>query len=323
MAARRDVLVVLCDEHKPPGMGRVESLVEVRYADRNDLAAALQGADALFVWDFFSAALREAWPAADRLRWIHIASAGVDRLLFPQLVDSPVVVTNSRGVFDRPIAEYVLGLVLAVAKDLPSTLALQHERVWRHRESRLIEGRRALVVGTGSIGRAIGRLLRATGMEVSAVGRAARDADPDLGTIHAAGDLHELLPTADYVVIAAPLTESTRGWFDSAAFAAMRADAWLVNIGRGPIVVEPDLIQALRAGRLAGAALDVFAEEPLPPHHPFWGMANVIVSPHMSGDVVGWHDALADLFLDNLTRWLAGQSLDNQVDKSAGYVPSR
>jgi phosphoglycerate dehydrogenase-like enzyme len=315
----RDVLVVLYDESRPPGMTDVEKAAEVRYADRSQLAAALPGADALFVWDFFSTALRDAWPAADRLRWVHVASAGVDRLLFPELVESPVVVTNSRGVFDRPIAEYVLGLVLAVAKGLPTTLALQRDGVWRHRETQRIDGHTALVVGTGSIGRACAGLLSAAGLRVTGVGRTARN-DPELGRVFGPEDLHRLLGDADYVVIAAPLTEDTRGLFDAAAFAAMAPSAWLVNIGRGAIVIESELLAALERHELAGAALDVFAEEPLPADHPFWSRPDVIVSPHMSGDFVGWHQALVDVFTGNLARWQAGEPLTNQVDKAAGYV---
>ena len=322
MPGAASVLTVLCGDHRPPGMAPVQPHAEIRYATPATLADELHGADALFVWDFFSSALRDAWPAADRLRWVHVATAGVDKLLFPELVASDVVVTNSRGVFDRPIAEYVLGLVLAAAKDLPRTLALQRDRTWRHRETARIDGQSVLVVGTGSIGRAIAALLTAVGTAVTGVGRLARTGDPDFGTVHSAADLARLLPEADFVVVAAPLTDETRGLFDGPAFIRMKPGAWLVNIGRGPIVVEPDLVAALEAGQLAGAALDVFVDEPLPADSPLWGMPNVIVSPHMSGDFVGWHDALVELFVANLERWRTGQPLLNVVDKSAGYVPS-
>ena len=313
------VLAVLCGQ-RPPGMQRVEALAEVRYTEAADLPAALRGADVLFVWDFFSTAVVQAWASADRLRWIHIASAGVDRLLFPELVDSDVVVTNSRGIFDRPIAEYVLGLVLAVAKDLPATLQLQREMTWRHRETQRIDTKRALVVGTGSIGRAIGRLLRSAGVTVIGVGRTARTTDADFGVVHAGSDLVKLLPDADYVIVAAPLTDSTRRMLGADAFRAMKRSAWLVNVGRGEIVVQDDLVSALSAGEIGGAALDVFCEEPLPAGHPLWTMPNVIVSPHMSGDFVGWLDALVALFADNVDRWLAGAQLRNEVNKHAGYV---
>jgi phosphoglycerate dehydrogenase-like enzyme len=303
-------------------MQRVEAMAQVRYTDAAGLPSALKGAESLFVWDFVSTAVADAWPSADRLRWIHIASAGVDRLLFPDLVGSSVVVTNSRGIFDRPIAEYVLGLVLAIAKDLPTTLQLQREGSWQHRETQRIDTQCALVIGTGSIGRAVGALLRAAGMSVSGVGRTARGDDADLGVVHAASDLAELLPAADYVVVAAPLTDSTRGMFGAEAFARMKGTAWLVNVGRGALLVEDDLLTALGSGEIGGAALDVFRQEPLPTDHPLWTMPNVIVSPHMSGDFVGWLEALVALFADNVDRWLAGQPLRNEVDKQAGYVTS-
>lgn len=313
-------VAVLCGEQRPPHMGSVEQVAEVRYAGVSDLPRALRGADVLFVWDFLSTAVPDAWPSADRLQWIHIASAGVDRLLFPDLARSPVVVTNSRGVFDRPIAEYVLGAVLAFAKDLPTTWDLQRQHVWRHRETERIDDRHVLVVGTGSIGRAIGRLLTAAGMQVSAVGRRQRSGDPDFGTVHASSELPSLLTDADYVVVAAPLTEQTRGMFGAEAFRCMKPTARLVNVGRGPIVDEGALVDALHDGQIAGAALDVFVEEPLPAGHSLWTAPNVLISPHMSGDFVGWLDTLAHLFIDNFRRWRAGEPLENVVDKNLGYV---
>jgi phosphoglycerate dehydrogenase-like enzyme len=303
-------------------MDVVEETARVRYATASGLATALLGADVLFVWDFASTAVATAWPAADRLQWVHIASAGVDRLLFPDLVSSPVVLTNSRGVFDRPIAEYVLGLVLAFAKDLPGTLERQRSRIWQHRETERVDGVRALVIGTGPIARSIGRLLRSIGMTVEAVGRTARPSDRDLGRVHASTDLLNLLPRADYVIIAAPLTDQTRNLFDAGAFGRMKPTARLINIGRGPIVVEADLVAALHEGGIAGAALDVFNDEPLPASHPLWTAPNVVISPHMSADYVGSLDTLADLFRENLRRWQAGHELLNVVDKKLGYVMS-
>ncbi|HET7327928.1 MAG TPA: D-2-hydroxyacid dehydrogenase [Nocardioidaceae bacterium] len=319
--AANPAVAVLCADHRPPGMATVEEQAEVRYTNADDLADAIDGADALFVWDFFSTAVADAWTASGAISWIHVASAGVDRLLFPALVDSDVVVTNSRGVFERPIAEYVLGLLLAFAKDLPGTLRAQEAGRWVHRETQGLGGRRALVVGSGPIGREIGRLLAAVGVEVSLVGRARRDSDSDFGVVHASTDLLSLLPDADYVVAAAPLTDATRGMFGAEAFAAMRPGARFVNIGRGQLVDEAALVDALRSGRIAGAALDVFAQEPLPAGHPLWTLDGVLVSPHMAGDVVGWHDDLARLFVANFGRWRSGAPLHNIVDKRLGYVP--
>ncbi|GAA4241935.1 D-2-hydroxyacid dehydrogenase [Actinomadura meridiana] len=313
-------VVVLTGDVPPPGIAAVERLARVRLVRESGLAEALPGADVLFVWDFLSDALAAAWPSSGGPGWVHIASAGVDRLLFPALVEGDTIVTNSRGVFDEPIAEYVLGLVLAFAKDLPATVRLQGERRWRHRETERITGARALVVGTGPIGRAIARRLSAAGLAVAGVGRTGRDGDPDLGTIHPMDRLDEAFAGADYVVLAAPLTDQTRGMIDATALARMRPSTRLVNVGRGALVVQDDLVTALRAGRIAGAALDVFEDEPLPRTSPLWDMPNVIVSPHMSGDVVGWRNELVRLFADNLERHLSGRPLRNVVDKRLGYV---
>ncbi|MTD58187.1 D-2-hydroxyacid dehydrogenase [Amycolatopsis pithecellobii] len=303
-------------------MDSIESAADVRYTDEKGLAEALRGADALFVYDFLSGAVPAAWHAADRIRWVHIASAGVDPVMFPELRDSEVILTNSRGVFDSSIAEYVLGVVIAFAKDLSRSLDLQRERRWQHRESERVAGRRALVVGTGPIGRAIARLLRAAGMPVSGMGRRARDDDPDFGTVYASADLVRVLPEFDYVIAVAPLTEQTKGLFDGAAFAAMKPTARFVNVGRGELVVTSDLVQALRDGRIAGAALDVFETEPLPSDHPLWTLPNVLVSPHMSGDFAGWRNTLVEVFADNFERWQTDLPLRNVVDKQLGYVPS-
>ncbi|AUI61424.1 D-2-hydroxyacid dehydrogenase [Amycolatopsis sp. BJA-103] len=303
-------------------MRAIEAEAVVRYTDEAGLADALSGADALFVYDFLSTAVPGAWHAADGLRWLHIASAGVDPVLFPGLQASDVVLTNSRGVFDGAIAEYVLGVVLAFAKDFVRSWDLQRRKQWKHRESERISGRRVLVVGTGPIGRSIARSLRAAGMSVAGVGRRPREDDPDFGDVFSSSDLARHLPEADYVVAVAPLTEQTKGMFDAEAFAAMKPGARFVNVGRGELVVTSDLVGALRDGPLGGAALDVFDTEPLPAESPLWSMENVLISPHMSGDFVGWRTTLVEVFADNFRRWRAGEPLRNVVDKQLGYVPS-
>ena len=304
-----------------PGLEPLEREATVRHASTSDqLTEAMREADVLLVTDFRTKIVRDAWPYARRLKWIHATSAGVDMLLFPELVESDVPLTNARGIFDRAIAEYVLGLILMQAKDLPGTLALQRERRWEHRDTERIEGASVLVVGAGSIGRRIGRLCSAAGMRTTGLARRAREDDPDFSAVHASGDLHALLPDADYVVIAAPLTEETRGLIDAAALERMKPAARLINIGRGEIVDTDALVDALRAGRIAGAALDVFHEEPLPADHPLWAMPNVIVSPHMAGDFLGWREALSAQFLDLLSRWKEGGDLWNVVDKQRGYA---
>ncbi|WP_344314470.1 D-2-hydroxyacid dehydrogenase [Fodinicola feengrottensis] len=304
-------------------MAAVEAAAEVRYADAAGLPAALRGADCLLVWDFLSRAVEPAFAAADRLGWLHIASTGVDNVLFPAMRQSDVLLTNSSGIFDGAIAEYVLGCVLAFAKDFRTTLTAQREKRWYHRETERIAGRRAVVVGTGPIGRAIARLLAAAGLQVTGVGRTARVADPDFVAVQASSDLHKCLGEADFVVAVAPLTDATAGMFDKAAFGAMKPTARFINVGRGGLVVTDDLVEALQGKVIAGAALDVFEIEPLPVRHPLWSLPNVLISPHMSGDFVGWLPALAELFVDNFGKWQAGMPLRNVVDKQLGYVPAR
>jgi phosphoglycerate dehydrogenase-like enzyme len=311
--AGQTVIAVLAGDDPP---GDLPEHAEVRLAGDADLASALNGADVLLVWDFLSHAVPDAWRAADtsRVRWVHTASAGVDKVTFPELRDHPAQITNARGVFDRPIAEYVTGVVLAFAKDLPGTLRLQARGEWRHRETTTVAGRTAVVVGSGPIGRAVADMLGAVGLRTALVGRRAADG------VYAFGDLSALLPDADVLVLAAPLTDETRGLLDEAALAALPDTALVVNVGRGGLVVESALVSALQEGRIGGAALDVFETEPLPAGSPLWGMENVIVSPHMSGDVVGWREVLRAQFLDNLTRFRAGEPLHHVVDKSLGYV---
>ncbi|KUI41387.1 hydroxyacid dehydrogenase [Mycobacterium sp. IS-1590] len=320
----RPVVAVLCKQptDRPPGLHELD--IELRYCTADDLADAVRGARALLLWDFFSTAVRDVWHEAGELEWIHVTAAGVDTLLdpeFPELRDSDVVVTNARGVFDRPIAEYVLGAVLAHAKDSRTSFALQREHRWQHRETRAIAQARALVVGTGGIGREIARLLRAAGMQVRGGGRVARTDDPDFGDVIASEDLADEVGWCDHLVLAAPLTNSTRGLVDASVLSSMKPDAHLVNIGRGPLVDESALLSALCDNRIGGATLDVFDTEPLPPDHRLWDAPNVTITAHMAGDVVGWREALAEQFADNARRWLAGEPLVNVVDKKLGYVP--
>ena len=306
-----------------PGLTAIESDAELRFADSTDaLAEALPGAGILLGWKFSEANLRGVWSHAEHLRWIHWTGAGVDAVLFPELVESDVVLTNSRGVFDRAMAEYVLGLILCFAKRFPETTRHQEQRLWQHRLGELIVGSRALVVGVGSIGREIARMLTRAGLHVEGVGRRARTNDDDFLTVHGQADLNAVLPEADYVVIVVPLTDETRGLFGTAQLAAMKPTARLINVARGAVLDEPALVKALARGRIAGAALDVTAIEPLPVDSPLWSMPEVIVSPHMSGDFVGYPEVLVSAFIENFQRFDAGQPLLNVVDKASGFVSS-
>jgi len=311
----------IADIAEVPRLYELRDEAEIRCASTVDeLREMLPGTEVMLGWNFRAASLRQAWDAVDGLRWIHWAGAGVDAALFEELVHSDVQLSNARGVFDRPMAEWVLGMIIGFAKRFPETQAFQARSEWNYQVSELVIGKQALVVGVGSIGREVGRLLRAVGMRVDGVGRSARDSDPDFDHIHAVDALSSCLPFADYVVLITPLTEQTRGLFGEAEFDAMNPRARFINIGRGALVDEDALLAALQQGGIAGAALDVFVEEPLPMDSPFWTAPNCLVSPHMSGDYAEFEETMADQFIENWRRYRAGEALLNQVDKRLGFA---
>ncbi|MBY0398064.1 MAG: D-2-hydroxyacid dehydrogenase, partial [Thermoleophilia bacterium] len=269
---------------------------------------------------------------APRLTWVHSATSGVERALTPAARERGIVVTNARGVFTRPIAEHVLMLILTISRRLPQLLELQRERTWQPLQGVELRELTVGIVGYGSIGRAVASLAGAFGSRVIALRR-----NPDGPPVQpsAAGDdfpfqpaperivgpdrLHDLLAASDFVILAAPLTPETDGLIDDAALAAMRPDAWLINVARGRLVDDRALLRALREGRIGGAALDAFREEPLPSSSPFYDLPNVIVTPHTAWSSARVLDRSIELFCDNLRRFAAGQPLRNVVDPEAGY----
>jgi phosphoglycerate dehydrogenase-like enzyme len=314
----RIVVLVEPGETPLPGLESLpEGVVLTTVSTAAGLREHLPQADILVVTDFRTDLLERCWPAQHSIKWVHATSAGVDALLFPALVKSDLLLTNARGVFDLGIAEYVLGVVLLFAKDTLGNLRYQRSHEWRHRETELISGKKALVIGAGSIGGEVARLLSALGLEVTGVARSAREA-PYFKQVVASDDLEKYLPSADYVVITAPLTPATKGLINRARLAQMKPQAVLINVGRGAVVVTDDFAEALRQQVIAGAALDVLEPEPLPDNHPLWDIPNVVISAHMSGDFVGWRHALGEQFMANLEHWLADESLFNQVDKGEG-----
>lgn len=316
---RPKVIVVVPIGVVIPPVDRLECEAEgVVGTTAEELREAQEDAEILFLNDFRSNLLRDVGPG--RLRWIHTSSIGVDALLTEEIVNGDIVVSNSRGVCERPIAEWILGVLLMFTKDLRRTVELQMEGKWLHRETEPLLGRKVLVVGPGPVGREAIQLLRAAGMDVSVVGRTAR-LDPVLGEISAFSDLDTLLESADDVVLTLPLTEQTRGLFDRSRITRMKAGARLVNVGRGAVVTDRDLLDAIDTGHLSAAALDVFEQEPLPSDSPFWSRRNVLVSPHASGDLVGWRGRVVERFEENLRRWKANSPLRDVVDlKSLGVT---
>ena len=291
--------------------------------NRDEYLDALRSARVMLVWDLATPLVREVGPGG--LQWIHTNSIGVNAVATPEVARSGAVISNTRGLFEQPMAEFVLASILFRVKEMQATLSRQRNRQWLQRPSGRLQGRRAVVVGAGGVGARTALLLRAVGMKVELVGRSARpsggtvDGMP-LGPVRGIDELHSLLPVADDLVLAAPLTSETRGMIGAEELRQLRHGAHLVNVGRGALIDESALLGALERGDLGAATLDVFDHEPLPATHPFWGMDNVFVSPHQSADFVGWQRAAVELFLHNLAAWEEGGELCNLVDSRAFAV---
>lgn len=281
----------------------------------------LSQAEVLIRWWTSQAALSKVLEAAPRLRWIHTPSAGVDHIITSDLRERNITLTNSAGAHAIPIAEFVLMFMLNHAKQAQTLLVLTPENAWeRGRDLQLQElsDKTLLIIGLGHIGEEIARRASAFGMRVLGSRRRPR---PSPGVAHVVGEdgWRDLLPEADYIAIATPLTDQTRGMVDAAAFARMRPGAYLINIARGQIIHTDALLAALHDGRIGGAALDALPEEPLPPEHPLWQAPNVWITPHISWSSPHFRRRAIEIFFENLRRYRSGEPLVNQVDLEAGY----
>ncbi len=270
---------------------------------------------------------RECFADAKRLRWAHSFQAGVEASLFPELVTSEVVLTNGSGLHDVVIPEHVIGAMLALCRNFHFARDVQNRAAWDRLTvatagggMRRLAGSNVAVLGAGPIGEGIATRLNALGAQVRVLRRRPGRPVPGAAATVGASDLHALLAWADFTVIALPLTSETRNIIDAQALAQMKQGALLINVGRGEMLDEAALLEALRAGRLAGAALDVFREEPLPAGDPLWAEPRVLLTPHLSGFTLDYFDRSLDLFEDNLRRFLGGEPLHNVVDKRLGYV---
>lgn len=271
-------------------------------------------ADQRFSRRFLGSALR-----APRLRWMHLPNAGVDDPVFRRLLDQGVRLTTSSGAAAEPIAQTAIAGLLALARGFPHWATAQRGHAWapRHDEQqpRDVRGQHMVLVGVGAIGNHIGRLGRALGLHVAGLRHRPRTTDDHVDEMHPPAALRTLLPHADWLVLACPLTEDTHGLIDAAALALLPATARLINVARGQIIDEPALITALQAGRIAGAYLDVFTEEPLPAGSPLWDLPNVIISPHNSSASSGNAARVSELFLRNMQHWMRGEALENEVHR--------
>jgi phosphoglycerate dehydrogenase-like enzyme len=279
-------------------------------------------AGVIFNWSGSRALLSEVFGLCPRLRWVHCRSAGLEDVLFPELVESPVPLTNGSGVFSPPLGEFVLGAVLYFAQGFRRLIRNQMAGVWEPADIAEIGGRTAGIVGYGDIGRAVAARLHAMGMRVVALrrhGPPTQHADPLVSRIYGPDGLLEMIAQCDYLVVTAPLTAETRGMIGAREFAAMKPDAVVINVGRGAVIDEEAMIQALRDKRIQGAALDVFTTEPLPPGHPFFQLENVLLSPHSADHTPDWLDRAMQFFLAQFERFAMGEALHNVVDKKRGY----
>jgi phosphoglycerate dehydrogenase-like enzyme len=276
--------------------------------DREKVLASAPAADVLLNGDFTSPALfLEAFTRAAKMRWAHVLSAGVESVLSPEIRASAIPLTNGRGVFARPLGEWVAGVMVYFAYDFRRMLNNQAERRWQRYDHEELYGRTVAIVGYGSIGRAVGDRAAAMGMRVLTHSRS----NP--------GNLDAMLAECDYLVVTAPLTAETRGLIGAAQIAHLKSNAVVINVGRGAVIDEDALLAALQNNKIRGAALDVFVKEPLPSDHPFWAMQNVIVSPHSADSLPDSREQSVEFFVENFHRFAEGEPLQNIVDKHAGY----
>jgi phosphoglycerate dehydrogenase-like enzyme len=291
--------------------------------DRDTIRRLLPDADAAFT-PFVD---RDVFPLATRLRWIQSPAVGVGSLMFGELLQSPVVITSARGIRARSIAEHVLGVTIALARRLPVAMRAQIAHRWAQDELdgadvdvRTLHGQRMGIVGLGSIGMELVKIAAPFGFRISAIRRRATEpAPPGVERVWPPDRLTDLLAASDVVVLAAPHTPETRHLIGRRELERIKRGALLVNIARGKLLDDEAVIEALRDGRLAGAALDVFTQEPLAASSPYWDLPNVIVTPHTSGALRDYWTPLVALFSENLRRFEHGQPLLNVVDKAAGY----
>ena len=286
--------------------------------DKEHFEKELRGTEIFFGWSFNLKWLE----LAERLKWIQLASAGINHVPLTQIFDRGILLTNAHGVHSVPVAEHAVALLLALARKLPKVLCRQHDGRWgpdavAFKQTRLA-GKRAAILGFGSIGVEIGRRLTGFGVEIWALvnrPRLVREAS----RVFAADDWREMLGGVDFVINCLPETEKTRNWLNEERLSAFKRGALLVSVGRGATVDEEALIQALTKGNLAAAAVDVLATEPLPADSPLWKTPNLVITPHVAGLTEEMYASITGFFTENLRRYLTGRELINAVDPGRGY----
>ncbi len=319
-------VLVLSAELADPDLKLLAQLPpETNIAVGNSVEAFEQlAADATVIlsWSLAGQLLRDVFALCPKARWVHSRSAGLETVMFPELVASPVPLTNGRGVFSQSLGEFALGAILYFAKDFRRMNRNQEAGRWEPFDIVEIAGQTVGIVGYGDIGRAVATRVRAMDMRVLAVkrhGPSPGHADPLVHRTFLPAGLMEMLAESDYVVVAAPQTEETRGMIGERELQAMKPGAVVINLGRGPVIDEAALVRALAERRIKGAALDVFDTEPLPDGHAFYKMENVLLSPHCADHTPDWTERGMRFFLAQFERFSQGKPLENVVDKGQGY----
>ncbi len=290
--------------------------------DYKNLSAEILDAEILIAWSIRP----EQVSSAKKLRWIHSPAAAVNQLMFPEIVNSDIVITNAREVHGPVVAEHVIALIFALAKKIPQSALLQQKHVWGQQilwdeqpRIREVAGATLGMVGLGSIGRAVVKSAKALGMRVMAVREHPEKGSEGADQVVPPAQIDEVFRQSAYIVLAAPVTASTTAVANAERLALMKPGACLINVGRGPLVDEPALIQALRNSKIGGAALDVFPQEPLPADSPLWDVPNLLITPHTAALTDKLWERHYTLFSENLRRYLIGKPKLAVVNKQKGY----
>lgn len=319
-ANRRKIAVVTSDEVGKPFLGSLHNHADLAFSNEMGIKAALEGAQAVFLWDVaLIDEIRAHWDLMKDAQWMHVAVTGVDEMCFDEMRASSLVLTHVSGVYNYAISEYVTSAVINFERNFPRLRFQKERHEWKPFTTSSSQGKNALIIGPGQIGRTCARSLASLGMHVRGVGTHARDNDPDFERIDTFYELEDIIGWAHHVIVCAPLTKDTYHLLDAYMFKQCRPKVHIVNVGRGPIISTTDLVFALNQGIIGGATLDVFEEEPLSPLSPLWDMSNVVITPHIAGEVTGFEEALISQFKENAYRWLRDEPLKYVVDKESGY----
>jgi len=318
MGKENPVLVLASGDD--PQFAMLNDLPHTVCGDVSSCAQAAKNATVILQWSGSRELLRALFGMGEKVRWTHSKAAGLDNLLFPELVESEILLTNGRGVFSPSLGEFVLAVILYFAKDFRRMIRNQMAAVWEPFDVEEISGQTVGILGYGDIGRAVATRVHAMGMRVLATKRhVPASTDPLVERFYKPEERREMMARSDYIVATAPLTEETRHMISDAEFAVMKSTAVVINVGRGPVIDEAALLRALTTKRIKGAGLDVFEHEPLPAGSPLYKLENVLLSPHCADHTADWQDQAMRFFLAQYARFEKGESLENVVNKRLGY----